>query len=123
MIVYHYLPAESALKALRDRRLKISHLSEIDDLLELSISELSDLKIKSILEGFKIELAYGAALLVFLGSIMILCYGATMLMAIAAFRWYLIFPITRQFRSTIDLSRSFEKLILSFNIVVLKKLI
>ena len=61
MIVYHYLPAESALKALRDRRLKISHLSEIDDLLELSISELSDLRIKSILEGFKnrVSVRYG----------------------------------------------------------------
>lgn len=53
MIVYHYLTAESALKALRDRRLKLSHFNEIDDLLELSLSELSDLEFKNNLETFK----------------------------------------------------------------------
>lgn len=53
MIVYHFLPSEFALKALRDRRLKIARINELNDPFELYAADFSDVDTKSRLETFK----------------------------------------------------------------------
>ncbi len=42
MIVHHFLPAEFALKALRDRRLKIARLDELHDPFEFDLADYPD---------------------------------------------------------------------------------
>ena len=39
MIVYHFISSEFALKALRDRRLKISRINELNDPFELCVTD------------------------------------------------------------------------------------
>lgn len=53
MIVYHFISSEFALKALRDRRLKITRLNELNDLHELCIADLFDRDTEHALEVFK----------------------------------------------------------------------
>lgn len=53
MIVYHFISPESALKALRDRRLKMTRLNQLNDLQELCIVDLFDSDTKRELEIFK----------------------------------------------------------------------
>jgi hypothetical protein len=53
MIVYHFISPEFALKALRDRRLKIARIDELNDPFELCAANFSDVDAKSRLEAFK----------------------------------------------------------------------
>ncbi|WP_292995670.1 DUF2971 domain-containing protein [Nitrosomonas sp.] len=53
MIVYHFTPSEFALKALRDRRLKISRINELNDPFEFCAVDFSDSDTRSKLETFR----------------------------------------------------------------------
>jgi len=53
MIVYHFLAAEFALRALRDRRLKIARLNELNDPFEFFAADCTDSTIQIKLEEFK----------------------------------------------------------------------
>lgn len=53
MIVYHFLSSGFALKALRDRRLKISRINELDDPFQFCAANFSDNDTQSKLETFK----------------------------------------------------------------------
>jgi hypothetical protein len=53
MIVYHFISSEFALKALRDRRLKLARINELNDPFEFYAADLSDVDAKSRLETFK----------------------------------------------------------------------
>jgi|GEM_PF-660336 len=53
MIVYHFISSEFALKALRDRRLKISRINELNDPFEFCAVYFSDVDTKIKLETFK----------------------------------------------------------------------
>ncbi|PXW88228.1 Protein of unknown function (DUF2971) [Nitrosomonas sp. Nm84] len=53
MIVYHFTPSEFALKALRDRRLKISRINELNDPFEFCAADFSHSDTKAKLETFK----------------------------------------------------------------------
>lgn len=53
MIVYHFTPSEFALKALRDRRLKISRINELNDPFEFCAADFSESDTKTRLETFK----------------------------------------------------------------------
>ena len=53
MIVYHFTSAEFALKALRDRRLKIARINELNDPFQLSAGNFSNSDTQSKLEAFK----------------------------------------------------------------------
>lgn len=55
MIVYHFLAAEFALKALRDRRLKIARISELNDPFEFFAANCEDSDTQIKLEKFKNE--------------------------------------------------------------------
>lgn len=41
MIVHHFTSSEFALKALRDRRLKIAHINELNDPFKFRIADFS----------------------------------------------------------------------------------
>lgn len=68
MIVYHFISSKFALKALRDRRLKIVRLNELNDLHELCAADLFDRDSNRALEVFKnsMNAQYG-----------IICFSAT----------------------------------------------
>jgi hypothetical protein len=53
MIVYHFISSEFALKALRDRRLKISRINELNDPFEFCAVDFSDSDTRSKLEIFR----------------------------------------------------------------------
>lgn len=53
MIVYHFISSEFALKALRDRRLKISRINELNDPFEFCAADFSDTDTRIKLETFK----------------------------------------------------------------------
>lgn len=53
MIVYHFISSEFALKALRDRRLKIARINELNDPFQFCAADFSDSKNKAKLEAFK----------------------------------------------------------------------
>jgi hypothetical protein len=53
MIVYHFISSEFALRALRDRRLKIARIDELNDPFEFYAADFSDVDAKSRLEAFK----------------------------------------------------------------------
>lgn len=53
MIVYHFISSEFALKALRDRRLKISRINELNDPFEFCATDFADADTKIKLETFK----------------------------------------------------------------------
>ena len=53
MIVYHFLPAEFALRALRDRRLKIARLDELHDPFEFGLAGYPDADVRNGLETMK----------------------------------------------------------------------
>jgi len=53
MIVYHFTSSEFALKALRDRRLKIARLNELNDPFEFCAADFSDTDTRIKLEAFK----------------------------------------------------------------------
>lgn len=55
MIVYHFLAAEFALRALRDRRLKIARISELNDPFEFFAANCADSDTQIKLEKFKNE--------------------------------------------------------------------
>lgn len=55
MIVYHFTSSEFALKALRDRRLKIARINEMNDPFQLRASDFSDEDTRTKLEAFKHE--------------------------------------------------------------------
>lgn len=42
MIVYHFIPAEFALRVLRDRRLKIARINELNDPRQFCAADLCD---------------------------------------------------------------------------------
>ncbi len=43
MIVYHFTSSEFALRALRDHRLKIARINELNDPFEFCVKDLSDI--------------------------------------------------------------------------------
>lgn len=53
MIVYHFISSEFALKALRDRRLKIARINELNDPFEFCATDLADEDTRIKLEAFK----------------------------------------------------------------------
>ncbi|MER0214707.1 MAG: DUF2971 domain-containing protein [Nitrosomonas sp.] len=53
MIVYHFISSEFALRALRDRRLKIARIDELNDPFEFCATDFSDNDTQSKLETFK----------------------------------------------------------------------
>lgn len=53
MIVYHFTPSEFALRALRDRRLKIARINELSDPFQLCAAGFSDTDTRTKLEAFK----------------------------------------------------------------------
>ncbi len=53
MIVYHFTSSEFALKALRDRRLKIARISELNNPFEFSAADFADADTRIKLEAFK----------------------------------------------------------------------
>ncbi|MBS0300241.1 MAG: DUF2971 domain-containing protein [Proteobacteria bacterium] len=53
MIVYHFTSSEFAQKALRDRRLKIARINELNDPFDLCATDSSDADTRSKLETFK----------------------------------------------------------------------
>lgn len=53
MIVYHFISSEFALRALRDRRLKIARINELNDPFEFCATDFSDVDTQSKLETFK----------------------------------------------------------------------
>ena len=53
MIVYHFIYSEFALKALRDRRLKITRINELSDPFQLCAADFSDSDTQTKLETFK----------------------------------------------------------------------
>lgn len=53
MIVYHFTSSEFALKALRDRRLKIARINELNDPLEFCAADFADADTRIKLETFK----------------------------------------------------------------------
>lgn len=53
MIVYHFISSEFALRALRDRRLKIARINELNDPLQLCAAGFSDGDTQTKLETFK----------------------------------------------------------------------
>lgn len=53
MIVYHFISSEFALEALRDRRLKISRINDLNDPFEFCAVDFSDSDTQAKLEGFK----------------------------------------------------------------------
>ena len=53
MIVYHFISSEFALRALRDRRLKIARINELNDPFEFYTTDFSDNDTQSKLETFK----------------------------------------------------------------------
>lgn len=53
MIVYHFISSEFAMKALRDRRLKISRINELDDPFEFYAADSSGSDTQAKLETFK----------------------------------------------------------------------
>jgi len=55
MIVYHFLAAEFGLRALRDRRLKIARLNELNDPFEFFAADCTDNNTQIKLEEFKNE--------------------------------------------------------------------
>lgn len=55
MIVYHFLAAEFGLRALRDRRLKIARLNELNDPFEFFAADCTDSNTQIKLEEFKNE--------------------------------------------------------------------
>jgi len=61
MIVYHFTSSEFALKALRDRRLKIARISELNDPFEFCAADFSDTDTRAKLETFrnKVNEKYG----------------------------------------------------------------
>lgn len=46
MVVYHFTTSEFALKALRDRRLKIARINELNDPFEFCADGFSDINLK-----------------------------------------------------------------------------
>jgi len=53
MIVYHFTSSEFAIKALRDRRLKIARINELNDPFEFCAADFSDSSTQTKLEAFK----------------------------------------------------------------------
>ncbi|MBX9894083.1 MAG: DUF2971 domain-containing protein [Nitrosomonas sp.] len=53
MIIYHFTSSEFALKALRDRRLKIARINELNDPFEFCAADFSDADTRIKLEAFK----------------------------------------------------------------------
>jgi hypothetical protein len=53
MIVYHFTSSEFALRALRDRRLKIARINELDDPFEFCVANFADADTRIKLEAFK----------------------------------------------------------------------
>ncbi len=53
MIAYHFISSEFALKALRDRRLKITRINELSDPFQLCAADFFDSDVQSKLEAFK----------------------------------------------------------------------
>ncbi|UJP06355.1 MAG: DUF2971 domain-containing protein [Nitrosomonas sp.] len=53
MIVYHFISSEFALKALRDRRLKIARINELNDPFEFCAADFPDSDTRNELETFK----------------------------------------------------------------------
>lgn len=53
MIVYHFISSEFTLKALRDRRLKIARINELNDPFQLCAADFSDSDTRSKLETFR----------------------------------------------------------------------
>ena len=53
MIVYHFTSSKFALRALRDRRLKIARINELNDPFQLCASDFSDAGARTKLEAFK----------------------------------------------------------------------
>lgn len=53
MIAYHFTSSEFALKALRDRRLKIARINELNDPFEYCAADFSDTDTRIKLEAFK----------------------------------------------------------------------
>ena len=53
MIVYHFISSEFALKALGDRRLKISRINELNNPFEFCVVDFSDSDTKTKLETFR----------------------------------------------------------------------
>lgn len=56
MIVYHFISAEFALKALRDRRLKIARLNELNNPLEFCAADFAASDDKNRLEAFRYQM-------------------------------------------------------------------
>ncbi len=52
MIVYHFTSSEFALKALRDRRLKIARINELNDPFELCAADFTNPDVRTKLEAF-----------------------------------------------------------------------
>ncbi len=53
MIVYHFTSSEFALRALRDRRLKIARINELNDPFEFCVANFSNSDTRTKLEAFK----------------------------------------------------------------------
>jgi hypothetical protein len=53
MIVYHFISSEFALKALRDRRLKITRINELNDPLQFCAADFCNSDTQTKLETFK----------------------------------------------------------------------
>lgn len=53
MIVYHFIPSEFALRALRDRRLKIARINELNDPFEFCAADFANADTRIKLETFK----------------------------------------------------------------------
>ncbi|TXI17401.1 MAG: DUF2971 domain-containing protein [Nitrosomonas sp.] len=53
MIVYHFTSSEFALRALRDRRLKIARINELNDPFELCAADFTNPDVQTKLEAFK----------------------------------------------------------------------
>ena len=53
MIIHHFTSSEFALKALRDRRLKIARINELNDPFEFCAEDVSDANTRTKLEAFR----------------------------------------------------------------------
>ena len=65
MLVYHFINAKFGLAALKNRRLKITRINELNDPFELLGVVLSDPKIQKTMEGTKEELSKDTGILCF----------------------------------------------------------
>jgi len=68
MIVYHFISSEFALKALRDRRLKIARINELSDPFQLCAADFSDSNTQAKLETFKNQMNARNGVICFSGT-------------------------------------------------------